>query len=112
MFGGEKVDKKLIGKRIKEARLNREMTQQQLADEVDKTIVYISEIERGIKLPSLTLFVQLAQALEVSADSLLRDDLDASKTYVYHEITAKMEALTPKQRAACVEILDAYIRNA
>ncbi len=105
------MDKKLIGKRIKEARMAREMTQQQLADAVEKTIVYISEIERGIKLPSLTLFVQLAKALEVSTDSLLRDDLDTSKTYVYHEITTKLETLTPKQRAVCVELLEAIIRN-
>lgn len=105
------MDKIFLGKRIKEARINKGYTQEQLAEKVEIAIVYLSEIERGIKLPSLSLFVKLAKVLEVSTDSLLRDDLDTGKTFVYHEITTKLESLTPKQRIACVELVETYIRN-
>lgn len=105
------MNKDLIGKRIREARNKRKLTQEQLAEKADITIVYLSEIERGVKLPSLTVFVAIAESLRVSTDSLLRDELDTGKESVYDDITKKMERLTPKQRVTASEILDAYIRN-
>jgi transcriptional regulator with XRE-family HTH domain len=109
--GGDDVTKENIGRRIKEARAKRSLTQEQLAEKTDITIVYLSELERGVKLPSLTVFVNIAEALHVSTDSLLRDDLETGKEYIYDDLTKKLERLTPKQRIAIAEIVDAYIRN-
>ena len=105
------MTKENIGRRIKEARAKRGLTQEQLAEKTDITIVYLSELERGVKLPSLTVFVNIAEALHVSTDSLLRDDLETGKEYIYDDLTKKLERLTPKQRIAVAEIVDAYIRN-
>ena len=105
------MTKENIGRRIKEARAKRGLTQEQLAERTDITIVYLSELERGVKLPSLTVFVNIAEALHVSTDSLLRDDLETGKEYIYDDLTKKLERLTPKQRIAVAEIVDAYIRN-
>lgn len=105
------MTKENIGRRIKEARAKRGLTQEQLAERTDITIVYLSELERGIKLPSLTVFVSIAEALHVSTDSLLRDDLETGKEYIYDDLTKKLERLTPKQRVTVAEIVDAYIRN-
>ncbi len=101
----------MLGKRIREARMSKSYTQEYVAEKVEITVVYLSEIERGNKLPSLTLFVKIAEVLGVSTDSLLRDKLDTGKTHIYHEITTKLDSLTPKQRIAVVELLDTYIRN-
>jgi len=105
------VTKENIGRRIREARTKRGMTQEQLAERTDITIVYLSELERGLKLPSLTVFVSIAETLHVSTDSLLRDDLESGKEYIYDDLTRKLERLSPKQRVAVSEIIDAYIRN-
>jgi len=105
------VTKENIGRRIKEARAKRGLTQEQLAERTDITIVYLSELERGVKLPSLTVFVNIAEALHVSTDSLLRDDLETGKEYIYDDLTKKLERLSPKQRIAVADIVDAYIRN-
>ena len=105
------MTKENIGRRIREARTKRGMTQEQLAERTDITIVYLSELERGLKLPSLTVFVSIAETLHVSTDSLLRDDLESGKEYIYDDLTKKLERLSPKQRIAVSEIIDAYIRN-
>lgn len=105
------MTKENIGRRIREARTRRGMTQEQLAERTDITIVYLSELERGLKLPSLTVFVSIAETLHVSTDSLLRDDLESGKEYIYDDLTKKLERLSPKQRIAVSEIIDAYIRN-
>lgn len=103
------MDQSAIGARIREARLKKKLTQEQLAEKADIGFYYIGEIERGVKLPSLSVFIQIVEALGVSADSLLKDELTASPEF-NNEITAKLEKLNPKQRAGAVAILDAYIK--
>lgn len=103
------MDQSTIGARIREARLKKKMTQEQLAEKADIGFYYIGEIERGVKLPSLTVFIQIVEALGVTADSLLKDELTASAEF-NNEISAKLEKLNPKQRAGAVAILDAYIK--
>ena len=73
--------------------------------------MYLGEIERGEKMPSLKIFIQLIESMNVSADYILRNELSSGKEYVFDEITKKLEKLTPKQRKAARDILDAYINN-
>jgi transcriptional regulator with XRE-family HTH domain len=105
------MDNKLLGKRIREARIQKKYTQQQLAEVAGIGQMYLGEIERGDKMPSLKIFVKIAEALEVSADYILRDVLFSGEHYIYDEITAQLKGLSPQQRKTAAEILDAYIRN-
>ena len=99
-----------LGKRIREARLKKKLTQEQLAEKAEIGVYYLGEIERGVKAPSLKVFIAIADALGVSTDSLLRDTLEMGSVFVNNEITSKLDTLTPKQRASAVEILEAYIK--
>jgi len=105
------MDKAELGKRVREARNKAGLTQESLAEKADIGIMYLGEIERGIKMPSLKIFIKIIEALDISADYLLRDELTSGKTFVYDEITEKLEGLTPRQRKGAVEILDAYIKT-
>ncbi len=105
------VDKVELGKRLREARIKKGLTQLALAEKADIGDYYLGEIERGIKLPSMNLFIKLIEALDISADYVLRGELTSGKEYVYDELTKKLENLTPQQRNAASEILDAYIRT-
>lgn len=105
------MDNKALGKRIKEARTKKGYTQELLAEKLSITVTYLSELERGIKYPSLQIFVNIADTLNVSTDSLLRDELETGKNFIYNDITKKLDTLTPKQRIAVAEILDAYLRT-
>ena len=57
------------------------------------------------------VFIRLVIALDISADYILRDELPSGRDYVFDELTKKLENLTPQQRKAAADILDAYIRN-
>ncbi len=57
--------KKLIGKRLKELRKNRLLSQEQLAGKADINSKYLSRIERGRENPTLDMLIKLADALEV-----------------------------------------------
>lgn len=73
--------------------------------------MYLGEIERGVKMPSMEISIKLVEALDVSADYILRDELPSGKDFVLNEVTGKLAGLTPKHRKAAVDILDAYLKN-
>ena len=60
------MDGKAVGRRIKEAREKRHLTQEELAARIDISPTHVSVIERGTKIPRLDTFVAIANALEVS----------------------------------------------
>ncbi|MBE6964836.1 MAG: helix-turn-helix transcriptional regulator [Oscillospiraceae bacterium] len=105
------MDKIVLGARIREARNKCKFTQEVLAEKADIGVMYLGEIERGIKMPSLNVFIRLVEALNISADYILRDELSSGRDFVFDELTAKLSPLTPKQRKAASDILDAFIRN-
>lgn len=105
------MDKVALGSKLREARKNKGYTQEVLAEKADIGVMYLGEIERGIKMPSMNIFIKLIEALDISADYVLRYELSSGKEYVFDEITKKLDNLTPQQRKTATDILDAYIRN-
>ena len=63
--------KKAFGRRLRDIRERRDLSQKQLADLLSTDVMQISRYERGIGLPSLETCVQLAAILKVSTDELL-----------------------------------------
>ena len=62
--------KKIFGEILKEQRLQKSLTQQQLADYTGMDRAFISELERGILLPSLETFFKLAYELKIKPRDL------------------------------------------
>lgn len=57
--------KVLFGRRIKELRKNRGLSQEELAERADMSSKYISRIEMGQSFPSIETLAKLANALNV-----------------------------------------------
>lgn len=105
------MDKQALGQKLRQIRLEKGYTQHALAEIAEIGNVYIGEIERGLKMPSLHSFIKLIEALDVSADYILRDELTSGTHYIYDDLTLRLKDLTPHQRKGAVDILDAYLRN-
>ena len=105
------MERAALGKRIRESRIKKGYTQQDLARRADIGVVYLSEIERGVKMPRLNIFIKIIDALDVSADYILRDEISTGKEYICMEITEKLLALTPHQLKTATDILNAYLNN-
>jgi len=69
------IDYESIGRRIKQCRAAKNMSQEELGVAVSVNSQHISNIEGGRRYPSLELIVSIANALGVSADDLLADVL-------------------------------------
>ncbi|WP_354505282.1 helix-turn-helix transcriptional regulator [Limibacillus sp. MBR-115] len=61
----------LIGARIRETRKTRGLTQEELAERIDKAASTISEFERGNIMPHLSTLYAMAAALNVEPGDLL-----------------------------------------
>ena len=72
------VDYIVIGKRIRERRRSRNLSQEQLADLIDKSTVFVSNLENGKKGASLESIVNICLVLDLSLDELITG---APKTY-------------------------------
>lgn len=72
------MDMRAVAKRIRDARTERHLTQEDLAAKAEISLTHMGVIERAAKVPSLTTFVAIANALDVSADSLLLDVVNKS----------------------------------
>lgn len=92
------MDLRDVGLRIKETRETKGLTQEELAALVDLSPTHISVIERGQKVPKLDTFVAIANALDVSADSLLRDVVAQSVNGVVNNLSASIMKLPPKEQ--------------
>lgn len=76
------IDYKNIGARIRAVRLERKMTQEQLASAVGVGVTHISHIETGNSIPSLQVTVDVINALSCSADELLCVDVVAARPHL------------------------------
>ena len=99
------IDYESIGRRIKYYRAERQLSQEALADAVHATSVYISYIESGSRAPSLETLLNVANALDVSADDLLTDNLKHSSSPVSTEIHDLLLDCNPDEKAILTRTL-------
>jgi transcriptional regulator with XRE-family HTH domain len=73
-----------LGSRLKERRKALGKTQQQVAEEANLTVGFISQIERGISTPSLASLFNVAKALETTVDQFVSDSPAHKHSVVTH----------------------------
>lgn len=62
--------KRLFGKRLKQIRLDRNLTQEQLATKTTVSVDLISNIERGVNAPSFRTLAKLSSTLNIDVSNL------------------------------------------
>ena len=77
----------MLGARIKEIRQKKGLTQDQLAEKINKNPKYLSSIERGKENPTLNTLISLSKALKV--------DL--------YDFTSMVEVENPKKRRKLID---------
>ena len=66
-----KLDYTQIGKRIAARRKNLGLKQRQVSEIADISTAYMSNIERGVSIPSTEVIMKLAAALDTTPDAFL-----------------------------------------
>lgn len=66
--------RRLVGRNVRRIRLQRDLTQEELAERSGFTQQCISDLERGRRNPTIVSLYELAQALGVSHVELVKPD--------------------------------------
>lgn len=82
----KEVDYKALGVRIKEVRLNRGLTQDNLAEMVGCNTSHISNIENSYTKLSLNVLLAIANSLDTSVDYLLYNQVNDTSSALNKEI--------------------------
>lgn len=97
------IDYRAIGKRIRKIRQSKNMAQEKLAERANLSTPHMSHIENGSTKPSLGTVVGIANALDVSVDELLCDNVTRSKHVFEKELAELLENCSDAEVYAVVE---------
>ena len=96
------MELKCIGKRIREKRIERSWSQEELAEKANLSPVYIGMIERGEKIPRMETFIRLANILRVTSDDLLQDVLEQEHIIKLSKYMDEVEELNTNDKKDCI----------
>lgn len=108
------IDYKHIGARIRAIRIEKKITQEQLAEAVGVGTSHISHIETGSGTASLETLVQIINALNCSADELLCLEVKSAKPFLNNwlsEIVADCDPTETKLILDTVTALKSSLRR-
>ena len=109
MREGLNMNYKKIGKKIADKRILLGITQEELAEKVDSSANYISNIETGIQSGSLIFYIKVANELKLSLDFLFSDELpnlDTSEA-TNKEITEMIDILNKDEK----QMANVFVKN-
>lgn len=96
-----------LGERLKEARIKKHMTQEELSEKIDSATSSISHLENGTHSPSLKTLIKICNVLEIGIDALLCDSLSAiSSSYLDKDFEKLLSDCTVQEKKLLLRILE------
>lgn len=105
------VDFSIIGKRIKEARKKKGLTQEKLVECMDVSIAYLSKVETGKIHINSERLSQICNILEVTEGEILNGVSNNSEKYLNNEFNNLLRKCTPKQQKLIYNILKVILED-
>ena len=96
-----------IGKKIKETRISRHLTQEYVANATDVNTSHISNIENNRVKVSLSTLVQICNALDTTVDYILADEYNQPSTVIEHEILKEVQQCSLETQKQILKIIKA-----
>ncbi len=94
----------LIGRRVKESRLQKGISQADLAEQIDMSVSYISRIETAEKQASLEALVRIANALGITVDHLLNGNQENDPVEYLADLVQLMEGCTSYEKRIIYDV--------
>ena len=103
------LDYSVIGSRIKQARIAKNMTQEDLADQIDISVAFLSRVERGNSHINLKRLNQICGLLDISEGYVLNGASSNSDDYLDQEFALLLKRVSPKKQKLIYNIVKAIV---
>ena len=101
----KKVDFERIGKKIKEIRISKGLTQEYVAHIADVNTSHISNIENSRVKISLSTLIHVCNALNVTVDYILSEEYTNPSSALDKEIQLELDQCTPDMKERILKII-------
>ncbi len=98
-----------LGKNIRKYRIQAGYTQSHLAELCDCTDGHIGQIENARSIPSLSITLSIANALNVSVDQLVSEDLTNKENFLNTRIYELTKNLSTTDKIFALEMMKALL---
>lgn len=99
------IDFAHIGKKLKEIRISKNLTQEYLANMADVNVSHISNIENNRVKISLATLVHVCNALDTTVDYILADEYTTPSSVIEQEILREVHSCTPETQKQILKIV-------
>ncbi|MGE4548713.1 MAG: helix-turn-helix domain-containing protein [Intestinibacillus sp.] len=103
------INAREMGKLIRQLRMQHGWSVSECAEKCHISNTYLSEIERGAKIPKMETFVYILNVLEASADYVLQDSLLAGYRPKSSMLENKLNRLSAPQKRQVLQAVDALV---
>jgi len=100
------VDYKVIGTRIKAKRKACKLTQEEIAEKLDVTVGYISQVERGVTKINLDLLCRISSILDCDIAYFVSGASSEQSSYLSGEFTEKFSRLKKDQKQLIINLIN------
>ena len=105
------LDYSIIGSRIRKARLEKNITQEELAEKIDVSVAFISRIERGTSHVNLKRLSQLCNILDIKEGVILNGTNIESTNYLSQEFSDLLLSCSKDTQKLIYDIANIIIAN-
>lgn len=106
------MNRKELGKRIREERTRIGLTQEQVAEFIDVSTTYIGFIERGERSVTLEKLILLAECFHVSIDTLIHEAASQRGTTVEEDqLLSLWNLASPEEQDLILSIINVIINK-
>ena len=100
------IDYKLLGKRIKEKRVQKGKTQEQIGEMLEISNEYVSKLETGSVRISLRRLAEISLILDTPVEYFISGVITEAPAYKANELIKTLEDLTPKEKDVIYNVIN------
>ena len=105
------LDYSVIGSRIKQARLAKNLTQEDLSEQLDVSVAFLSRVERGSSHINLKRLTQICKILDVSEGYVLSGASNNSENYLDREFADLLKQCPPEKQKMIYNVVKAIVES-
>ena len=105
------LDYNIIGHRIKKARQNKHLTQEDLAEKLDVSVAFLSRIERGSSHINLKRLNQICDILNITEGQILNGSSGNSKNYLNAEFSELLKSSSSEEQKLIYKIAQVIVNK-
>ena len=105
------LDYSIIGERLKKARTDKGLTQEQLAEEIDVSVAFLSRVERGKTRLNLNRLNQICGILDITEGDILTGSGSNTEYYLSEEFSVLLKNCPPDKLKLIYDIAKIIIES-